>query len=226
MYAQRCQAARTPADRRFQPLMGIRDHQRDSLKLRRAKLFRKLDQKVSASDGPMCSQRSRVCHRVDCTAIIAAPRRCGRPRLLQVVASSTDTATRGERPVEERVHALVDLLAQLGNLRLADPDSPIAAPDRRPPVDTPPSRPPGYRDQRLLELLRASRNGGKYALRNFGCAAAASRGGCRACVAVAVAQVLARRCAHNALGQSFGIVLSSCNPWRNRAARLSGCLAA
>ena len=30
----------------------------------------------------------------------------------------------GQRPVEEGMHALVDLLAQLGNLRLADPRQP------------------------------------------------------------------------------------------------------
>jgi hypothetical protein len=30
----------------------------------------------------------------------------------------------GERPVEEGMHALVDLLAQLGNLRFADPGQP------------------------------------------------------------------------------------------------------
>ena len=61
----------------------------------------------------------------------------------------------GERPVEERMHALVDLLAQLGDLRLADPRQP----HRLHQIVDPPGRhaaDPGlldHRDQRLLRDL-------------------------------------------------------------------------
>ena len=63
------------------------------------------------------------------------------------------------------MHTLVDVLAQLGDLRLADPVKPIActrSSTRR--VETPPIQASSdYRDQLpSLELnYRASRNGGK-----------------------------------------------------------------
>src|SRR5690242_1977342 len=61
----------------------------------------------------------------------------------------------GERAVEKRMHALVDLLTQLGNLRLADPSQShrlhqIVDPPGRHATDP---RLLDYRDQRLLRAL-------------------------------------------------------------------------
>ena len=74
-----------PTDRRLQPLMRVRDHQLHARRPRRARLFRKPDQNVSASDGPMCSPTiSRLPSVFTAIAIIAAtetirpPSRCFR----------------------------------------------------------------------------------------------------------------------------------------------------
>ena len=70
---QRCQA--TPNTRRiaaFSP-HGIRDHQLDAAQAAPHQAYEKLDQKVSASDGPICSPTiSRRPSLLAATAIIAA----------------------------------------------------------------------------------------------------------------------------------------------------------
>jgi hypothetical protein len=77
--------AEHPADRRFQPLMSIRDHQLDPAQAAARQALQKARQKVSASDGPMCSPTiSRLPSALTATAIIAAtetmrpPSRCFR----------------------------------------------------------------------------------------------------------------------------------------------------
>src|SRR5215472_6816523 len=90
---------------------------------RRAKLLRKPDQKVSASRRAdmqpddlapavgVCGDGDYCRHRDDAAALA----------LLQVGGVEPQIRPLAtERPVEEGVHALVDLLAELGNLRLAD----------------------------------------------------------------------------------------------------------
>jgi hypothetical protein len=68
----------------------------------------------------------------------------------------------GERPVEEGVHALVDLPAQLGDLRFAHPDSPIACTKSTRRVDTLPIQASWITAiSAFSERLRASRNGAK-----------------------------------------------------------------
>src|ERR1700720_915169 len=151
-------AAEHPADRRFQPLMGVGDDQLDASQpasrqaLQKARPeslgFRRTDMEPDdlasaigvGGHGDYCRDR-------DDAAALA---------LLQV--GSVEPQIRplaGERPVEERMHALVDLLAKLGNLRLADPRQP----HRLHQIIDPPSRhatDPGlldHRDQRLLRAL-------------------------------------------------------------------------
>src|SRR5690242_20048542 len=90
---------------------------------RRARLFRKVDQNVSASEGPMWQpddlappigvggHRDYRGDRDDATTLA----------LLQVGGIEPQIRPfTGERAVEEGMHALVDVFAQLGNLRLAD----------------------------------------------------------------------------------------------------------
>src|SRR5256714_14190023 len=134
-------------------------------KPRRTRLFRNVDQNSLPCEGGGLGFRgadmqpqdlasavgvggdSDYCrHRYDAAALT----------LLQV--SSVEPQIRplaGERAVEKRMHALVDLLTQLGNLRLADPGQPhrlhqIVDPPGR---YAPDPRLLHYRDQRLLRAL-------------------------------------------------------------------------
>ena len=96
----------------------------------------------------------------------------------------------GERPVEEGMDALVNLLAQLRNLRLADPRQP----HRLHQIVDPPGRHaanPGlldHRDQRLLRALAGFQKRREVApAAASGCAIAASQADVESAVAVAVA---------------------------------------
>src|SRR5499427_122054 len=125
---------------------------------RRARLLRKVDQKVSASDGPMCSP-----------TISRRPSLFGRDSdyrgnrddaaaltLLQVGGIEPQIRPlAGERAIEKGMHAFVDLLAQFGDLRLADPRQPhrlnqIVDTAGRHAADP---RFLDHRDQRLLRTL-------------------------------------------------------------------------
>ena len=79
---QRCHvAAQHPADRRLQPLMGVRITSFTPRRPRRARLFRKPDQNVSASEGAQCPPTiSGLPSVFTATAIIAATVPSGRPR--------------------------------------------------------------------------------------------------------------------------------------------------
>src|ERR1700739_2053964 len=122
---QRCQPA--PNTRRTAALSPSWASEMTSLTLRkprRARLLRKLDQKVSASDGPICrptiSRRPSV---LAATAILGATAAV-RPARALLQVSGVKPQIRpfaGERPIEKGIHALVDVFAQLGDLRLADP---------------------------------------------------------------------------------------------------------
>src|SRR5882762_7354363 len=150
--------AEYPADRRFQPLMGIRDHQRDPPQAASRQALQKARpegfglRRADVQPNDLASAIGVDCHsdyrgdRDDAAALA----------LLQVGGVEPQIRPlAGERPVEERMPALVDLLAQLGNLRLADPRQP----HRLHQIVDPPGRhaaDPGlldHRDQRLLRAL-------------------------------------------------------------------------
>src|SRR6201987_2070184 len=142
-------------------------------KPRRAMLFRKLDQKVSASEGPICSPTiSRRPSVLTATAIIAATETMRPPsRCFRYVAPSHRY---GHSPANGRSRkAWTRSSISLQSLETCDlliPDSPIActrSSTRR--VETPPIQ-ASWRTaiSAFSELLRAWRNGGKEApLRQF-----------------------------------------------------------
>src|SRR5438477_12989969 len=151
-------AWRSAADRRFEPLMGVGDDQldptpaapRQALQKRRPERlgFRGADMQPDdlASAVGVAGDRDHCRHRHDAAALT----------LLQVGGVEPQIRPlAGERAVEKRVHPLVDLLTQLGNLRLADPGQPhrlhqIVDPPGRHAADP---RLLDDRDQRLLRAL-------------------------------------------------------------------------
>src|SRR6202047_1498814 len=116
--------AEHPADRRFQPLMGIRDHQLDPAQAASRQALQKARpegfglRRADVQPNDLASAIGVDRHsdyrgdRDDAAALA----------LLQVGGIEPQIRPLAcERPVEEGMHALVDLLAQLRNLRLADP---------------------------------------------------------------------------------------------------------
>src|SRR5262245_50614795 len=165
--AARCQVA--PNTRRiaaFRPSWASEITNLIQRKPRRAMLFRKLDQKVSASEGPICSPTiSRRPSVLAATAIIAATETMRPPsRCFRYVASSHRY---GHSPASGRsATGLPRASISLQSLETCDlliPDRPIActrSSTRR--VDTPPIHASWITAiSAFSELLRASRNGGK-----------------------------------------------------------------
>src|SRR4029077_11530578 len=186
--------AEHPADRRFQPLMGIRDHQldppqavsRQALQKARPEGFGLRRADVQPND--LASAIAVDCHsdyrgnRDDAAALA----------LLQV--GSVEPQIRplaGEWPVEESMDPLVDLLAHPENLRLANPRQPhrlhqIIAPPGRHAAD------PGLLDdcdQRLLRALAGFEKGREVAAlpQLWDAQLQCSEPGVKSAVAVAVA---------------------------------------
>ena len=143
--------AEDPSDRRFEPFMGVGDHQFDVLVSRDASGFQKLDQSLAGS-GVMRADDfgwPRFCPRTYCRdRHDRSPSRSLVCRVEPRIVHSAATAGR------EGMDALFNFIAQLRNLRLADPRQPhrlhqiVDQPGRH-------AANPGLLDHRDQRLLRA-----------------------------------------------------------------------
>ena len=156
--------ADVPLDGGLQPFVRVRDNKLDAVQAASGQALRKSAQKVSASDGPKPSRRSRAvlrCWRPQ--RLSRRPRRCVRPRALSGRSHpATDRASRLRAALREGLHALVDFSPLVADMPLRDAGKPHRLRDpRRPGASTP--RRSGLLDDgdgRPFRRLARLRNGG------------------------------------------------------------------
>jgi hypothetical protein len=163
--------------------------------------------------------------------LLRRPRQCGRPRAAsgRCGVEPQIRPLAGKRPVEEGMDAPVNVLAQLGDLQLADhPTAPSPAPDRRAsgstrrrsrhtgsPRPAPSASSCEVRERAESSCLAAA----------SGCAAAAARAGCRGCRRGSrCVSWSARRCTRSARRRSspsMSVSITNCSTASTTARRKS-----